>query len=305
MKETEKIKDYADHFRVFSLYFGMEYEDCKQAMRVYFTNLTNSSNPRYSDLKVNGWWDTPRKPNKNELPKINAFFSEMAANQNNKHWKKEWLFASLAHLEKDELLKEEVEKIKQPYATARFFAERYASSTLLGEIIRKYCHNYFYIFRIHISTGELVRDLLRFQGHDNEWIFCTLYQYTKHHIKGMKSKNIKEFSGNIFFNDASFDITCVSKQYDQEQGPQYGKILFPRLHENDEQYGIMSALSDQAHAPAAAKILVRSTKIKSQINPEKLKDYVKVIKPRDINDYDLIMKALAGQAIVVDQSSKR
>jgi hypothetical protein len=301
MPKSEKIKGYGDHFRVFSLYLRLDCGNCQEQMKQFFRCLPNAGTAKNSDKKIEKWWAAGRKPHDDAKPDINAFFRGLAE-KSQKSWDDHWLDQSLKELEVHELLEKAVKKFQQPYAIARVF-KAYEKDGLLKKIINKFCIRKpcYFIYRVHTDGRILVRDVLRFRGHDEEKIFCTIYQYTSHNLENQKRENIKEFSGNVFFNSTHLFITFVSENYDLEQGPQYGNIVCPRFHESKERLGILMALTDQNNHPAAAAILIREADISYPFDLDKIHDYVKVLKPKDVKDYEAIRVMLDKKLIDLDQ----
>lgn len=291
------INNIADYFKVFSLYLNMDYEDCRERMKVYFRNLPNSGVAKNSNTKIDRWWNGQQNPQvsgkSRQKTRIKLFYRQLAQAQG-KQWKSSWLKLSLDELEKDELLRISVRRYKMPYAVARFnkdYAENYGHD-LMRATIRKYCHRYFFIYRLHSLKAELVRDVLRFRNHYKENIFCNLYQYSDHEINDSKNPNwtnIKRFNGNALQNASCLNLLFGSPNFSREHGAEYVQMIVPRFHENTEKKGLMMALEDETHNPAAAPILIVRTD-KEIITKDEMIEYVSPIdiageKEQAIYDY--------------------
>lgn len=297
---TERIKFLVDHFKIFSLYLKMDYEECYENMQKHFQELFEEPGKRKNiEIKVAAWWNQRRMPQQEQLSQINAFFGALAQKRG-LAWDNNWLLSSVSFLERHvECLQDAINKIKQPYAVARLFTDCYENKDI-HHITNKYCHKCFFIYRIH-TNGILVRDVLRFKGHDKENIFCTIYQYTTQrpsNTQELKGKNIKYFYGNLFFNHPSLNISFASPEYDEEHGPEYGQIVFPSMFNSEERLGILTGLTDDTYLPAAVTILVRRTDIPHPLDLTKIDIYVKQISENDVEDCDDIIKKINKKIVI-------
>ena len=226
-----KIKEYSGHFHVFSLYLKINSKKCREQMKIFFRDLPNSAVPKNSDKKIDDWWSGLHKPQAKgiykQLDQINLFFKKLAIEEG-KVWDSNWLIITLEDLENEEPLYGAIRKYKQPYAIARFHKDYAYNTDLMGRMVNKYCHKCFFIYRLHSAHGELVRDVLKFHGHDEEKIFCNLYQYTNHDIASPKYpewKNIERYNGNVVFNNSCLNILLVSPDLDEEHGHEYAQLF--------------------------------------------------------------------------------
>ena len=301
MKERNKFL--VDHFKIFSLYLKMDYEDCYERMQSHFQKLPEEFGKRKNiEIKVEAWWNERRMPQQEQLAQINTFFNEVAQ-ELGLEWKNTWLLSTVSYLENHVAdLQDAIKKFKQPYAIARFYSDCYKNKDLVKRMVSKYCHKCFFIYRIH-TNGRLVRDVLRFKGHDEENIFCTVYQYTTHLASDARDwnwKNIKRFNGNLFFNHSILDITFASPEYDEEHGPEYGQIIFPWMLSSEERLGILTGLTDDNYIPAAVTILIRRTDIPYPMDTNEINNYVKEITEKDVSDCAEIMEKI-NKKIVIDK----
>ncbi len=275
-------------------------------MKAFLLTFPDSVMRRYSDDKVDKWWDKRNKPQADSIKKLNTFFRKLAEDQN-LVWKDHWITKTLDELENENELYGPVRKYKQPYALARFHKDYVDENrSILDYTIDKYCHQYFYIYHIHTETGMLVRNVLKFHGHSEEKIFCNFYAYSKHVIEKQKYvqwQNIERWHGNIFFNNSCLNIVLVTPDFDNEQGPQYNQIVIPRLHNHQERVGVMMGLTDQSESPVALPVLIQRTEY-TQVPPDDMSMHVREINvengdsPEKIED---ILKKLGPQKIIIEQ----
>ncbi len=267
----------------------------------FFKENTRASVSNSSDSKVQSWWDNERKPQKNQVENINIFFSSIAK-EKNLDWHDGWLDKSLDELEEESAtLKRSVRCFRQPYAVARFHKD-YVSESILEFVIEKYCYKYFYIYRIHSSNNKLVRDVLRFNGNEDEIIFCEIFQYTNHivdHVSDYHWTCIKRFKGNLLLNNSCLNIIASSIDFDHERGPEYSQIVLPRFTEHPEREGILLTLAGESHNPLAVPLVIHITKI-SNILPEDMMKYVGIVESendKDSHEIELIRDKLQGRYI--------
>lgn len=182
MTKNNKIKLYYQLFQAISLYMEIDFKDCKDAMLVYIKAKNPKKRNNDIETMVNKWWSSSQSMSEDHLTQLDGFFKELAKKQN-KVWKSEWITTKLLNLEldcndeHDAALDRAAWKILEPDAPARLFRDFYKDTSLLSIMVEKYCHKYFYIYRVHSKGKVFVRDLLRIQGHDGAGnIFCNLYR---------------------------------------------------------------------------------------------------------------------------------
>ena len=270
------IKEYRGHLHSFCLYLEINIEECKKQMKVFFQELPETGSKINSDIKIDAWFDGSQKPQFSgkfkQIDKINLFFKALAKSKN-KEWKEQWLTASMEELEVEKLLYGAIRKYRQPYAIARFHKDYAKDLGLLNNVIKKYCHQYFFIYRINSSDKLLVRDVLVIHGHQEEKIFCNLYQYTEHYIEKPKYPewhNIERYNGNVIFNYSSLNMFFASPDFDIEHGADYLQLIMPRMKARKEILGLMMSLTDEDYNPIAAAILIQKTGLKKHYLRSKL-----------------------------------
>lgn len=304
------IKSYSEHFRIFSIYLKVDYPVCERRMKIFFQTFTDSGSKINSDKKIEAWFDGSQKPQLSgkvkQVDRINLFFQELAKDRGVK-WEAHWLIFSIEDLAQEELLYAAVRKYKQPYAIARFHKDYAKNLGVLDNVTKKYCHQCFYIYRIHSLSKLLVRDVLVIHGHDEEKIFCNLYQYTDHYMEKPKYpelKNIERYSGNLMFNHSSLIMHFASPDFDIEHGADFTQVVMPRFHAHKERMGLMMSLTDEYYNPIAVAILVQKANIE-KILPTDMNNYVGKVKndtKKDKEIYKKISDKLLNKFVEIEQS---
>lgn len=323
----------ADHLRVFSLYLGIDFQDCEKLMKIYFEKRMLPSTP----ARISDWWHGIMGVRRSNIKHINDFFECLAkgegeeffkllaieeieekksnkgkkkkqrtqATQENeadlpkiksskkRDWYNDWVNNSINDLKEDDRLKDTIKKIIEPCAAVRAFKECYRlpekleGLTLPEKMIDFYCHKYFYIYRINIDGNVLVRDVIRFGGHDRAMIFCKIFHYTKLESNVNELKNIRRFNGNVFFNSRGLYVSYVSETHSTDEGPQYGSIIWPRFEGNKYRLGLLTSITDITHHPASVPIYFCKAPIDDTVSIEdndQIYEHVKRLKPKDFLD---------------------
>ncbi len=281
-----EIKKIRNHFRIFTLYFEYDHDQCKKEMVSYFKQEEENKHEteKAVEKRVLSWWNEDTKPQSKYHGSINAFFKVLSSTCG-KDWSDQWIVTPLDDLEKnDPLLTDAILKFHHPNAISRFHKTQYGDPEALNyagfkKIADRYCHQCFYIYRLHTTDRHLVRDMLRIRGHIKENIFCNMYQYTPHDIKSPKNKNwnnIKRFNGNLFFNDTSLNIAFVAPDIEQSLGLEYAHIMSEKIRTRSEFWGILLGLKDDDLSPVADTILIREAKdIPHPFNLDQMNEHVK------------------------------
>jgi hypothetical protein len=281
MTKNNKIKLYSQLFQALSLYMRIDFQDCKDWMLLYLKD--KNLNVRNSDMekRVDKWWYESQIIQEKYLVDLDGFFKKLA-DERQKIWKSKWITTPLKGFEldsddeEDAALDKVVQKILEPVVKARLFRDVYKDATLFKTMVEAYCHKYFYIYRVHSKGKVFVRDLLRIQRCDELGnIFCNLYQYTDHEFPEQKYKEVRVYSGNVYFNTNVLDINLVCDNWVADQGLRYCNMILPRIKENKFRNGVMTSLSDHGNNPAAAIIVYSRARIEHPIKDEDMKEHVK------------------------------
>lgn len=255
------------HFSVFAIYLKISEPSCEEAMLDYFKAhpIEKDEAKRAIETRIFRWWHEAKKPQQKFNAAINDFFRALIETQKEKKsWDDSWIEKPLDDLEYSETaLKDAIIKFKQPHAISRFHRQLFGSENdrqgNFKDIKDRYCHHFFYIYRLHSTNGILVRDLLRIRGHRKADIFCNMYQYTPYDLKGQKYTdwhNIKRFNGNLFFNQTSLSFSFVAADIQMPLGIECSFIMMENLSLNKEGWGYILGMKDKVLTPMVDAILI-------------------------------------------------